>query len=185
MIKKINSLNSQLFIVDVQEKLLPKIDGKEQLLRNTVFLMDCASLLKIPVLATEQYPQGLGMTVPQISQKFSQKAFSKRSFGILSIPTIIEHLKENQRENIILVGIETHICILQTAFDLMESGFNVFIPCDAVSARNKSDSDIALLRLNSAGAILTSSESTIFEWLQTSEHPQFKAISKLVQDRMN
>src|SRR5207253_2128054 len=136
-----------------------------------------------PVQATEQYPKGLGPTVAELAQRVPERP-DKTAFSCCAIPSVVETFRRAARPKIVLAGIETHVCVLHTALDLLTEGFRVFIAVDAVSSRYVVDHDTALRRLELAGAILTTAETCVFEWVGDASHPQFKAISQLVQERM-
>jgi nicotinamidase-related amidase len=172
-----------LLVIDVQEKLLPLIADTPTLVTNIAFLIDAARLLNMPVQATEQYPRGLGSTVRDLAERLPERP-DKVAFSCCAIPAVTETFHREARPKVVLAGIETHVCVLQTALDLLARDFRVYLPIDAVAARYRVDHDIALHRLEQAGAILTTSEGCVFEWIGSSSHPRFKDISRLVQDRM-
>ena len=180
---QMSAADTGLLVVDVQEKLLPKILDHAALIRNIRFLLDGAKLLQIPAQATEQYPRGLGPTVPELIGYFPQRP-DKTAFSSCACPTIVDQFQRAARTKIVVTGIETHVCVLHTTLDLLALNFRVYIPVDAVGARYRLDHDTALRRLEQAGAILTTSEGCVFEWMGGSSHPQFKAVSLLVQERM-
>jgi nicotinamidase-related amidase len=172
-----------LLVIDVQEKLIHKIHAAAALVRNTAFLIDAARLLDMPVQATEQYPKGLGSTIPELARRLPDRA-DKVAFSCCAIPLVVETFRSSARPKLVLAGIETHVCVQQTALDLLADGFRVYIPVDAVGSRYAVDHDVALRRLDHAGAILTTAETCVFEWVGGAAHPRFKDISRLVQERM-
>jgi nicotinamidase-related amidase len=172
-----------LLVVDVQDKLLVKIPAAQVLVRNIAFLIDGARLVDVPVSATEQYPKGLGPTNPTLAAKLPERP-EKTAFSSCAVPSIIADFRKQNRSQILVSGMETHVCILHTAFDLLAAGFEVFLPVDALAGRYTFDHDIALRRLEKAGAILTTCETALFEWVGGAGHPKFKQISALVQERM-
>lgn len=172
-----------LLIVDVQEKLVPKILGAPTLVRNIAFLIDSANLLGLPVQATEQYPRGLGPTVPELLAKLPERP-DKITFSCCAVPEVVERFRTTSRPKVLLAGIETHVCIQQTALDLLALDFRVYVAADAVGSRYRVDHDYALARLEKAGCVLTTAESAAFEWVGGADHPHFKTFSKLVQERM-
>ena len=172
-----------LLVIDVQEKLIPKIHAADAVVRNIAFLIDAAQQVNMPVQATEQYPKGLGATIPELAQRLPQRP-DKVAFSCCAVPVVVENFRRAARPNIVLAGIETHVCVQQTALDLLAQGFHVYVPVDAVGSRYTIDHDMALRRLERAGAVLTTAESCVFEWVGSAGHPQFKAISRLVQERM-
>jgi nicotinamidase-related amidase len=172
-----------LLVIDVQTKLMAKIPSAAVLIRDIAFLIDAGRLLGIPVQATEQYPKGLGPTVPDLAARLPERS-DKLGFSSCAVPSVIENFHRAARPKIVLAGIETHVCVLNTALDLLAAGFRVYLPADAVASRYALDHEMALRRLEQAGAILTTAETCVFEWIGGSDHPRFKEISKLVQDRM-
>ena len=181
-IPRLRAENSVLIVIDIQERLLVKIPRGTALVRDAGFLLDVANLLGVPVRATEQYPKGLGGTHPDILRRLPGVS-EKTAFSCCGAGTFLEELKMLQKPNIVLAGMETHVCVMQTALDLLESGLHVFLPVDAVAARGELDHDTALRRMARAGAVPTTAEAVAFEWMRDSKHPQFKAVSKLVIDR--
>jgi nicotinamidase-related amidase len=172
-----------LLVIDVQEKLMPKIPNAEAVVRNTAFLIDAARLLDVPVLATEQYPKGLGATVAELAKRLPERP-DKVAFSCCAVPSVAETLRRGGRHKVVLAGIETHVCVLQTALDLLAQDFRVYVAADAVGSRYAIDHEVALRRMELAGGILVSSEMAVFEWVEGSNHPKFKAVSGLVQERM-
>jgi nicotinamidase-related amidase len=176
---------SALVVVDVQERLLPKIHGHAALVRNITFLIDAAKLADVPAMATEQYPRGLGPTIAALAEKLPTPRPDKIAFSACAIAPLFADLKARGKSRIVLVGIETHVCILNTALDLLADDFRVYLPIDAVGSRCRIDHDAAVARLGTAGAILTTSETVVFEWIHGADHPHFKEASRLVQQRMS
>jgi nicotinamidase-related amidase len=180
---QMSALDTGLLVIDVQEKLAPKIAGATALVRNIAFLLDVAKLVGVPVLATEQYPRALGATVAELLPRLPERP-EKVAFSSCAVPAVTESFHRLARPKLVLTGIETHVCVLHTALDLLTAGFRVFLPVDAVGARYRVDHDTALRRLEQAGAVLTSTEGCAFEWMGAANHPQFKEVSRLVQERM-
>lgn len=179
-VKRMRAENSVVVVIDIQDKLLVKIPTAATLVRNTSFVLDVASALAVPVRATEQYPKGLGPTTPEIARKLPATLPSKTTFSCCGAGTFLEELEMLRRPNIVLVGMETHVCVAQTALDLLNAGLHVYLPVDALAARGTLDHDTALRRLEQAGAVLTTAEAVAFEWVGDASHPQFKAVSALV-----
>ncbi len=171
-----------LLIIDVQEKLMPLMATAPAMIRNAAFLIDAACLLDIPVVATEQYPRGLGSTVPELAGRLPVRP-DKTAFSCCAIPSVVETFHRAARPKVVLAGVEAHVCVLHTALDLLALDFRVYIPVDAVASRAAIDYEYGLRRAERAGAILTTSETCAFEWVGGSSHPRFKDISKLVQAR--
>lgn len=172
-----------LLVIDVQEKLLPLVDHAADVVRNCAFLVTAAGLLGVLVKATEQYPKGLGGTVRDLAEVLPPRA-DKTAFSCCAVPGLSETFKAAGRSQILLAGIETHVCVQNTALDLLADGFAVFVAADAVGSRDRRDHDWALRRMENVGCVVTTAEATVFEWTARSDAPQFKAISRLVQDRM-
>jgi nicotinamidase-related amidase len=180
---QMSAADTGLLVIDMQEKLLPLLPDTRSLVRNVAFLIDGAKLLAMPVQATEQYPRGLGPTVPELAERLPERP-DKVAFSCCAVPSVVATFQRAARPKVVLAGIETHVCVLHTALDLLALDFRVYVPVDAVSARGRLDHDIALRRLEDAGAVLTTTETCVFEWVGGAGHPQFKAVSKLVQERM-
>ncbi|HZU34536.1 MAG TPA: hydrolase [Gemmataceae bacterium] len=172
-----------LLVIDVQDKLMAMIPRAPELIRNIAFLVDAARLLEIPVQATEQYPRGLGSTVAELARRLPERP-DKVAFSCCAIPAVAEGFHRAARPKVLLAGIEAHVCVQQTAFDLLTGGFRVYIAADAVASRYPMDHEVALRRLEQAGVILTTAEAAVFEWVGTASAPRFKEISRLVQERM-
>jgi len=180
---QMSSADTGLLVIDVQEKLMVKIPQAASVVRNIAFLVDAARLLAMPVQATEQYPKGLGPTVPELARRLPERA-EKLAFSCCAIPAVAEGFHRAARPKVLLAGIETHVCVQQTALDMLAQGFRVYVPADAVASRYPVDHEFALRRLEHAGAILTTAETAVFEWVGGAGSPKFKEISRLVQERM-
>lgn len=177
---------SCLLIVDVQEKLWPVIANRQEVLDSMVFLLDTATVLNVPVFVSEQYPRGLGTTVPEIANHSTEKAvFEKLRFS--AADDFVRHLETHSPDRpirqIVLAGIETHICILQTALDLLTLGYEVFVVEDATNSRHMSDRWPALCRIREAGGTSCTAESVAFEWCETAGNDEFREISRLVRQK--
>jgi len=178
--QRLTSAHGGLLIVDMQEKLLDKMAGRDSVVSNTVRLIEAAKLLKIPVWATEQYPKGLGSTIPEIATLIPDRP-TKLTFHCCSTAQLIEQLYGRLIPHVTLAGIEAHVCVAQTALELMDLNFRVQVLADAVASRNAIDHEYSLRRLAAAGAVVSTTEAAIFEWAETSDRPEFKAISSLVK----
>lgn len=174
---------SSLLVIDVQEKLLPAIPQTPRLLLNTTFLLDIAKLYDVPVCVTEQYPQGLGPTAAALAAKLPTHRPAKQAFSSCAVPEVVAELQAGGRPAVLVVGIETHVCVLNTVLDLLDMKFRVAVVADAVAGRFALDHDLALRRMERAGALLTTVETVAFEWTASAAAPQFKTVSKLVQQR--
>jgi nicotinamidase-related amidase len=170
---------SRLLIVDVQSKLLRLMQSAAQLEDACRRLIDAATLLGIPVSATEQYPKGLGHTIESLMDGLGTPVEKLRFSAVPSLDWMND-VTHGGRHQVVVAGMETHVCITQTALDLVARGFDVHVPADAVSARKPLDHDTALRRLQAEGCTITSWESVLFEWCETAEAAEFKSISKLV-----
>jgi nicotinamidase-related amidase len=180
---QLSAHESAILVIDVQEKLMAKIPGADALTRNIAFLLDVAKLLKIEVVCTEQYPKGLGPTVAPLADRLPVRP-EKLAFSSCAVPSLAASFTKLGRTKVVLVGIEAHVCVLHTALDLLAANFQVYLAVDALASRYAVDRETALRRLEQAGAILTTVETCAFEWMGGSTHPQFKAVSALVQERM-
>jgi len=172
--------SSLICIVDIQEKLLSVIPDADRVIARTKRIITAAHTLKIPQLVTEQYPKGLGPTSPAIAT-YLPDAIPKMSFSCCGSQAFRKSIPSST-QSVVLCGLETHICVSQTAHDLLADGYGVFLAVDAVASRHAIDHTTALRRLESAGAVLTTTESILFEWCASAEHPSFQSIRKLILD---
>jgi nicotinamidase-related amidase len=171
-----------LAIVDIQTKLLNVMFDKERLISSCRKLIQSAKLLEIPMIMTEQYPEGMGLTDSEILNLLPEmKAITKMSFSCCGVGDFDQRLKSLGKKQVMIIGIESHICVLQTAHDLLHRGFFVYIPYDAVSSRKEGDYKNALERMRQAGAVIGSVESAIFEMMKTAEISVFRQISKIIK----
>lgn len=172
---------SALLIVDIQEKILPVMHSPDAVAENTIKLIKGFKVMEVPIFYTEQYPKGLGCTVPEIASLLDFPAIQKMSFSCCDETSIMEQLKSKKIFQVVVCGIESHVCVQQTVLDLMANDFQVDVAADAVSSRRESDYRTALERMAKAGAEITSAESILFELLRVSGTDQFRAISKIVK----
>ena len=174
--------NCGLIVVDVQGKLAQLMVDKDALFKNTTILIQAAKVLDIPILWCQQVPDALGPTVPEIAELLTgHEPIDKASFSCCGEEKFNAELDKLGRKQILLCGIETHVCIYQTAMDLMARGFDVTVVADAVSSRTEQNKQIALTRLGAEAAHVSSTEMALFELLKTAQHPQFKPIARLVK----
>ena len=173
--------NAALLVVDVQEKLIHRLRYGSLVIANSERLVRVARILQIPVFATEQYPKGLGPTVPSLAEFLSERP-AKTTFHCAGAPGLVSRLNEAKVCHVTLVGIEAHVCVAQSALELLKLGFRVQVPADAVASRSTFDWKFALRRLEHAGATVSSAEAVLFEWTECSDRDEFKAISALVKD---
>lgn len=182
-ILSIDSEDSLLLVVDVQEKLWPHIANKEEVRDRCSLVLQGARSLGVPVLVSEQYPRGLGPTVASLRalQGDCAPAYEKLAFGCLGEPALVEAIEKSQRRCLVVCGIEAHVCVLQTVLGALGAGLQAAVVADAVGSRHGEDRRLALDRMKQAGAILVSAEMILFEWLKTAGHPAFKAVSALIK----
>jgi nicotinamidase-related amidase len=175
--------SAQLVVVDVQEKLCRAMDHKvlEKLVGNISILIETAKELGLPAIATEQYVRGLGETVPALKEKLAAPSLEKMTFSCCGGEGFMEALEASGRRQVILTGMESHVCVLQTALELLSQGFVVHLVCDAVMSRRKENWETALATLTAAGAVLTTTESVVFQLLRVAGTEEFKKLSKLVK----
>jgi nicotinamidase-related amidase len=174
--------DTALAVIDVQERLLPSIIGGERIVWNIRRLVDGAETLQMPVVATEQYPKGLGATVSPLAEKLGEIP-SKLMFSCRECVELFRQLVDQGRHKILVVGIETHVCVQQTVLDLLAEGFRIYVAVDAVGSRFEIDYQTALRRMESAGATLTTTEAALFEWCEVAGTSEFKQISQLVREQ--
>lgn len=177
--------SAQLVVVDVQERLaaaMPEAD-RARVLRNLGILIETARILDVPVLATEQYPRGLGPSEPEVASRLPAGApvLEKTSFSCCGAEGFNASLDPGARPQVVLSGMEAHVCVMQTAFELRNQGFQVFVVEDAVCSRDPRNHANALARLRQGGISVPSTESVVFEWLGNARHPYFKAVSALLK----
>ncbi len=172
---------SALLVVDAQEKLLRIIPRQATIVWNIRRLLDAAAVLGVPIAGTEQYPDKLSPTVPELKERLGPLP-DKLSFIAAACGEIFERWGSEGRDRVLLCGIETHVCVAQTAFDLTAAGFRVYVAVDAVGARRAVDQDTALRRMEMAGIVLTTTEGAMFEWCRVAGTPQFKKISALAKE---
>jgi nicotinamidase-related amidase len=175
---------SQLLVVDIQEKLLGTIHAVDHLIARTHFLVTTARHLDVPITISEQYPKGLGATEASLKEAAGNASpiFAKTAFSCLKDDALRDHLAtHDNRKQLVIVGMEAHVCVLQTALDAREAGYQVFVASDAISSRAESDVSAARHRLADAGVTLITTEMAFFEWLERSGTPEFKALSPMLK----
>jgi len=174
--------NTVLAIIDVQEKLARAIHEKEKLIENLQKLIKGIKVLEVPIIWLEQNPQGLRSTVPEIARLlFGLESISKFSFSCCASERFMKEMKILKRNHVLLTGIETHVCVYQTAKDLVKLGYEVQVVADTVSSRTAENKQIGLERIKEVGGSLTSVETALFELLKVAEGPKFKEILKIVK----
>jgi nicotinamidase-related amidase len=175
--------DTALLVVDVQEKLIGAIADHARVVWNVRRLIDGAKILGLPVVGTEQYPQGLGRTVPELAERLGSVP-SKLTFSCGGCPAIFEELRARGTCKLLVCGIEAHVCVQQTVLDLMADGWRVYVAVDAVGSRFAIDRETAFRRMDSAGATLTTVEAALWEWCAVAGTPEFKEISRLVRESL-
>ncbi|OCL83270.1 hydrolase [Arcobacter porcinus] len=176
-------LEDSLFcLIDVQEKLFPHIGNKEELERTLPILVKGMKVLDVPIIVNEQYKKGIGETIPLLKELVNEYAnYEKTTFSGCQTPQILDALKSSGKKNIIVAGIETHVCVLQSCIDMLENGFNVILVTNCSGSRAKLDHKMGIKRLIQAGVIPTTYESILFELTLDSKNPNFKSISALIK----
>ncbi len=177
---KISPKVNALLIIDVQEKIIRAIFNKDLITKNIKKLIDAYQILEENIFVSEQNPLKLGATIPELLPKKGFKKINKMEFSLAEIQEFLKELKNKKITNLIICGIETHICIQQTVLDCLQKGFEVILVTDAMSSRNKLDHEIALQRMIQMGAILTTTESIIFELCKTADRKEFKEIRNII-----
>ncbi len=182
---KLDAEKAVLVVIDIQERLVTAMPQDVYLrMRDTVgMLVSGAGLLGIPVVTTEQYPQGIGHTVPELAEACQGTVVEKVSFGCCGEPAFVAALKKLGRSQVILTGMETHVCVYQTVLGLLEDGYHVHLVRDAICSRNKTDFLVGVDNAALAGAVITTAETILFQMMQKSTHAQFRAVSKLIKVR--
>tara|TARA_Y100001968_G_scaffold179729_1_gene164583 strand:- start:813 stop:1427 length:615 start_codon:yes stop_codon:yes gene_type:complete len=170
-----------LLILDMQEKLLNNIKDNKKLIFNIKKLICTCNLLNTHIAITEQNPSKLGNTIESISGNKKYPRFEKMDFSCINNKNFVDYIKKYNFRNIIICGIESHICILQTSLELLEKGLNILIPRDAIGSRNEIDNDTAFIRLILSGAVASTTESLICELCKTANRKEFREISKILK----
>jgi isochorismate hydrolase len=179
---RIERNNSIGLVIDIQERLFPVMNEKEQLLKNSTILVQGLQVLGLKLLITQQYTRGLGETLPELSALINNfSPIEKTAFSCYDEPSFVAALEENDVKNVIICGIESHVCVLQTAIDLKAAGYNPVVVMDCVSSRKEADKVLALERFRHEGIMVTGYESVLFELTRGAKEPGFKDISALVK----
>ena len=171
-----------LLIIDMQDKLISNIKNNQILIFNIKKLIDTCNLLNVRIAITEQNPLKLGKTLESILENKEYPKFEKMEFSCSKNKSFINYIEKNNFRNIIVCGIESHICILQTSIELLAKGFNILIPRDAIGSRNAIDNETAFLRLILSGAVASTAESLICELCKTSTRKEFREVSKILKN---
>ena len=178
----LNREDAVLLIVDIQERLAVVMKEKDRVVRNCQHLIELAKMIGIPVVVTEQYPRGLGRTVPELQSVLPEnKPVEKTSFDCCSQPAFMQELKGHKRKTVIVTGMETHICVLQTTLGLLKAGVNVHVVEDAVCSRASENWRTGIEFMRDAGAVVTCTETALFQLLKVAGTEEFKKISKMIR----
>jgi nicotinamidase-related amidase len=181
-VRRLTRSNTALLVVDFQEKLLPAIHERERVVQNAVRLVKGAGVFGLPVLVTEQYRKGLGLTVPELATAVPGFApIEKLAFSACGAPAIVGALAAQRIRTVLLCGIEAHVCVCQTALDLLERSLAVFVASDAISSRTPENRRAGIDRMCSAGAVMVSTEMALFELLGQAGTDEFKQVLTLVK----
>jgi len=174
--------SAALAVIDIQEKLVPAMKKRDQVYDNCGHLIELAKLINVPVVLTEQYPKGLGPTVPEIKDVLpSYEPLEKVTFDCCRGEGFLDKIASLKKTHIIITGMETHICVLQTCLSLLREGYFVHLVRDAVCSRKKQDFNTAIETMRDAGAVITCTETALFQLLEKAGTPEFKAISKRIK----
>ncbi|MBQ8458631.1 isochorismatase family protein [bacterium] len=173
--------NTAIICIDIQEKLVNMLKNSEKISNNTEKIIKIASILNLKTIITEQYPKGLGLTIEKIRNIKDFTTLEKNTFSALQTPEFYEKLKQLSAENILIFGIETHICVLQTVIDLLENGYNVFVISDCSASRDEYNHNTALEVMKQKGAYIITLEIALFNLLKSSKHMHFKEIQQLIK----
>ena len=179
---KLSSKGKALIIIDIQEKIIRPIFNKDSIIKNIKKLINAYKILEENIFISEQNPLKLGVTIPELLSSSIAKfrKFEKMEFSLAKLEEFLKELKDKKITNLIVCGIETHICIQQTVLDCLQKGFEVVLISDSMGSRNRADHEIALQRMTQSGAILTTTESIIFELCKTADRKEFKEIRNII-----
>lgn len=175
--------NALLVVVDMQTRLMPAMSGCDGIIRRAGIMISGAAELGLDTVVTEQYPRGLGNTLPELSSRLPEAVtvIEKSAFSVFMAPEFKTFLAARKRKVLIFAGVEMHVCLLQSVLDALAEGYEVFIVADAVGSRKNSDRDLAIETARQAGANILSSESILFMLMRDSKNPHFKAVSGLIK----
>ena len=183
---RINRENTIGLVIDMQEKLIPTIKNHEEIIKNTIVLLKGLKIFQSPIVVTQQNTKGLGATIPAINKTIGNFSYiEKTKFSCYREPAFIKVLNRIGKRNVIIMGIEAHVCVLQTALDLMYNNFNPVIIEDCIGSADDNDKNVSLWRMRDVGSIVTTCESILFELCRESGTEEFDNILKLVKERKN
>lgn len=178
----LNKEDAVLLIIDIQERLVPAMKEKDTVVKNCQHLIELAKMYNIPVIVTEQYPKGLGKTVPELQSALAEyKPIEKSSFGCCGEPAFMTEIKKIGRKKVIVTGMETHVCVLQTVMGLLKDGFVPHLVKDAVCSRNEENRNVGIEFMRDAGAVVTCTETVLFQLLKAAGSEEFKKISQRIK----
>lgn len=179
----IDPRHALLLLVDLQERLMPAMHEPRPVVANSLILLAAAGRLGIPAVVTEQYPQGLGPTVPEIAQRLPSReaVYAKLTFSAAADPATMARLRQSRRQQVVLAGVEAHVCVTQTAIGLLQAGYHPFVVADATTSRKPQSVQLALERLRQNGVSIVSTEMVLFEWLGRAGTEEFREISRLIR----
>ena len=172
---------SLLLIIDIQERLVPAMKYGKQVIKNTNILISATEEMNIPIIVTEQYPKGLGQTVPEINNHLGDSLKFEKTLFTACTDEVIEALENAGKKKIIITGMETHVCVFQTTRDLISRGYEVFVVSDGVASRYKENYKNGLDLIKDMGAVITNTETILFDLLKKAGTPEFKVLSKLIK----
>lgn len=174
-----------LLVIDMQEKLFAAMreEEQEQLRKNGRILIEGAKALEVPIIVTEQYPKGIGPTLPEFKECLPEgvEPIDKIDFSCCAVERVMDAIKESKRTQLIVCGLEAHICVFQTVRDLAQQQFEVFVPVDAISSRSATNKEVGVRMIARSGATVSSTETALFDMLQKAGSPAFKTISRLIR----
>lgn len=174
--------SSQLLVIDIQERLAPVTSDPAQVVRNTGVLLEAAAILEVPHTVSEQYPRGLGATVDGVAAKAdARRTFDKVHFSCQADDRLAGEIARSDRGDIVVCGMEAHVCVLQTVLDLVDAGYRAYVVADAIASRTATSRDLAIARMRRHGAEIVTTEMVVFEWLRTAGHPAFRQVSALIK----
>lgn len=176
----IRAEDSVLVVIDMQERLVPAMQAPARTIKNTVMLCRGAAEMQVPIIMTEQYPKGLGKTVPELHYP-EATTLSKMHFSCMEDEGFAAHFKSLNRKQAVIAGMEAHICVVQTAASMMEAGYEVFVVSDATASRSLESEAACVARLSAFGAGIVTTEMAIFEWLGKAGTPEFKEMLKFIK----
>lgn len=179
---RLNRENTIGLVIDVQEKLLPHMFNKDEVAANSLKMVNGLRIMNVPIVVTQQYTKGLGNTIDELNKAIGNFSYiEKLTFSCYREPSFIKIMNRSGKRNVIIMGIESHVCVLQTALDLLYNNFNPIIVADAIGSRKQSDMKIALWRMRDVGCIITTTESILLELCAQAGTDEFKEISKLIK----